>query len=183
MKGSARDLSARKHPFQPQVRGVAQPGRAPGSGPGGRRFESSLPDHLKLKNHSFTASFAFLGSQKVTTALLTPSAGAVFFEQLLRRLRRRIPDSRAAIAPGRKPVGPDRHKAIGTDAIGILSPCLGHVHAVTALNFPSSPGPKVVRDRSAVTGRRKKSVKVSAAGHAKSRDLSSLVDPEGSEQM
>ena len=29
-----------------QVRGVAQPGRAPGSGPGGRRFESSLPDHL-----------------------------------------------------------------------------------------------------------------------------------------
>jgi hypothetical protein len=26
-------------------RGVAQPGRAPGSGPGGRRFESSLPDH------------------------------------------------------------------------------------------------------------------------------------------
>ena len=28
------------------VRGVAQPGRAPGSGPGGRRFKSSLPDHL-----------------------------------------------------------------------------------------------------------------------------------------
>ena len=27
-------------------RGVAQPGRAPGSGPGGRRFKSSLPDHL-----------------------------------------------------------------------------------------------------------------------------------------
>src|SRR3984885_4842855 len=27
-------------------RGVAQPGRAPGSGPGGRRFESSLPDHF-----------------------------------------------------------------------------------------------------------------------------------------
>jgi hypothetical protein len=26
-------------------RGVAQPGRAPGSGPGGRRFKSSLPDH------------------------------------------------------------------------------------------------------------------------------------------
>ena len=29
-----------------QSRGVAQPGRAPGSGPGGRRFKSSLPDHL-----------------------------------------------------------------------------------------------------------------------------------------
>ena len=27
-----------------QSRGVAQPGRAPGSGPGGRRFKSSLPD-------------------------------------------------------------------------------------------------------------------------------------------
>src|SRR5205807_2516783 len=26
-------------------RGVAQPGRAPGSGPGGRRFKSSLPDN------------------------------------------------------------------------------------------------------------------------------------------
>jgi hypothetical protein len=34
-------------------RGVAQPGRAPGSGPGGRRFKSSLPDQffqiLKLR--------------------------------------------------------------------------------------------------------------------------------------
>jgi hypothetical protein len=33
-------------------RGVAQPGRAPGSGPGGRRFKSSLPDHL------FSATYA-----------------------------------------------------------------------------------------------------------------------------
>jgi hypothetical protein len=29
-----------------QRRGVAQPGRAPGSGPGGRRFKSSLPDQF-----------------------------------------------------------------------------------------------------------------------------------------
>src|SRR5580704_2486089 len=29
-------------------RGVAQPGRAPGSGPGGRRFKSSLPDQILL---------------------------------------------------------------------------------------------------------------------------------------
>jgi hypothetical protein len=40
------------HGFSPastqhQVRGVAQSGSAPGSGPGGRRFESSRPDHLK----------------------------------------------------------------------------------------------------------------------------------------
>ena len=37
------------HPTSPRRirstrRGVAQPGRAPGSGPGGRRFKSSLPD-------------------------------------------------------------------------------------------------------------------------------------------
>src|SRR2546421_4406314 len=40
------------HPAQPisrrlrHRRGVAQPGRAPGSGPGGRRFKSSLPDQF-----------------------------------------------------------------------------------------------------------------------------------------
>ena len=33
-------------------RGVAQPGRAPGSGPGGRRFKSSLPDQLIPHNRS-----------------------------------------------------------------------------------------------------------------------------------
>ena len=33
-------------------RGVAQPGRAPGSGPGGRRFKSSLPDH-SFQSHKF----------------------------------------------------------------------------------------------------------------------------------
>ncbi len=33
--------------FRKSCRGVAQPGRAPGSGPGGRRFKSSLPDHSK----------------------------------------------------------------------------------------------------------------------------------------
>src|SRR5438477_12064089 len=44
-------------------RGVAQPGRAPGSGPGGRRFKSSLPDHLysshlkKIEEVPLRASF------------------------------------------------------------------------------------------------------------------------------
>ena len=33
-----------------ECRGVAQPGRAPGSGPGGRRFKSSLPDQLIPRN-------------------------------------------------------------------------------------------------------------------------------------
>jgi hypothetical protein len=36
-------------------RGVAQPGRAPGSGPGGRRFKSSLPDHYFL-TYKFNAN-------------------------------------------------------------------------------------------------------------------------------
>src|SRR5580700_4105580 len=34
-------------------RGVAQPGRAPGSGPGGRRFKSSLPDHFLIADSPF----------------------------------------------------------------------------------------------------------------------------------
>src|SRR5262245_32765632 len=34
--------------LQAKSRGVAQPGRAPGSGPGGRRFKSSRPDHHPL---------------------------------------------------------------------------------------------------------------------------------------
>jgi hypothetical protein len=37
-------------------RGVAQPGRAPGSGPGGRRFKSSLPDQCF---QSLTMNFWF----------------------------------------------------------------------------------------------------------------------------
>ena len=44
-------VSCRHH----TCRGVAQPGRAPGSGPGGRRFKSSLPDH------SFSRSLSMLG--------------------------------------------------------------------------------------------------------------------------
>src|SRR5581483_4461479 len=35
-------------------RGVAQPGRAPGSGPGGRRFKSSLPDQYFSTTYNFT---------------------------------------------------------------------------------------------------------------------------------
>jgi hypothetical protein len=40
-------------------RGVAQPGRAPGSGPGGRRFKSSLPDQLfqVLKLHFWFSGY------------------------------------------------------------------------------------------------------------------------------
>ena len=50
--GSAKDERARGiPPRSQQSRGVAQPGRAPGSGPGGRRFKSSLPDHLLQARH------------------------------------------------------------------------------------------------------------------------------------
>jgi hypothetical protein len=44
---SKMDLGWSGSRLRPTRRGVAQPGRAPGSGPGGRRFKSSLPDHLK----------------------------------------------------------------------------------------------------------------------------------------
>jgi hypothetical protein len=42
-------LSARVVPLLSPCRGVAQPGRAPGSGPGGRRFKSSRPDQFNLQ--------------------------------------------------------------------------------------------------------------------------------------
>ena len=35
-----------RNPLHWKIRGVAQPGRAPGSGPGGRWFESTRPDHF-----------------------------------------------------------------------------------------------------------------------------------------
>src|SRR5271157_1374936 len=46
-----------------QCRGVAQPGRAPGSGPGGRRFKSSLPDQSYLLHVilPLIASLALIG--------------------------------------------------------------------------------------------------------------------------
>jgi hypothetical protein len=43
-------FKARRIPSAPRNRrGVAQPGRAPGSGPGGRRFKSSLPDQFRTE--------------------------------------------------------------------------------------------------------------------------------------
>ena len=54
------------------ARGVAQPGRAPGSGPGGRRFKSSLPDqsllqHLWLRGPSLRFGISAAGSDARTT--------------------------------------------------------------------------------------------------------------------
>ncbi len=43
------------HPVS--YRGVAQPGRAPGSGPGGRRFKSSLPDQSFSMTYMETSPF------------------------------------------------------------------------------------------------------------------------------
>src|SRR5271166_772348 len=53
-------------------RGVAQPGRAPGSGPGGRRFKSSLPDQSfqALKLH-FWFSVYIDGVEIVDGACIT----------------------------------------------------------------------------------------------------------------
>src|SRR5271165_1283214 len=44
-RGKTRQAAPQRYAPATHVRGVAQPGRAPGSGPGGRRFKSSLPDH------------------------------------------------------------------------------------------------------------------------------------------
>src|SRR5271167_2623727 len=41
-------------------RGVAQPGRAPGSGPGGRRFKSSLPDQVFSRFFRCLSSYCYL---------------------------------------------------------------------------------------------------------------------------
>jgi hypothetical protein len=87
------------------------------------------------------------------------------------------------IAPGRKPIGPDRDKTIWTGAnrypIAVFRPTAGCHHPKFSLvSWNNSRS-----YRSAGTGSHKESVKISAAGHAKSGDLSSIVDPKGSEQM
>ena len=51
-KGKTRQAAPHRYAAATQVRGVAQPGRAPGSGPGGRRFKSSLPDQEKKRDIS-----------------------------------------------------------------------------------------------------------------------------------
>ena len=48
-------FSSRRH-LTPEVRGVAQPGSAPASGAGGRRFESSRPDQFKVQNKADAAN-------------------------------------------------------------------------------------------------------------------------------
>src|SRR5579859_6686696 len=50
-------------------RGVAQPGRAPGSGPGGRRFKSSLPDHLFSSRYTPSKSLKIPAVGKNATVL------------------------------------------------------------------------------------------------------------------
>ena len=55
-RGKSRQAAPKRYATATHVRGVAQPGRAPGSGPGGRRFKSSLPDQ------SFSGSFSCSGS-------------------------------------------------------------------------------------------------------------------------
>ena len=53
-------------------RGVAQPGSAPGSGPGGRRFKSSRPDHLQNPaRHWLTFPFIFAISSGFVDLLWT----------------------------------------------------------------------------------------------------------------
>ncbi len=46
-------------------RGVAQPGRAPGSGPGGRRFKSSLPDQISRSQSAHSRLMSLSGFPQV----------------------------------------------------------------------------------------------------------------------
>ena len=62
---------------RPASRGVAQPGRAPGSGPGGRRFKSSLPDQL------FPITYSGMKALKVDPPGFGPGAPAFASAQML----------------------------------------------------------------------------------------------------
>src|SRR6185312_9369308 len=56
---SLTERTSHRHLTAVHIRGVAQSGSAPGSGPGGRRFESSRPDHssnsalLKIRSKGY----------------------------------------------------------------------------------------------------------------------------------
>jgi hypothetical protein len=63
--------------YSASIRGVAQSGSAPGSGPGGRRFESSRPDHSSKRALLAIMSKGFLYVGETLTAsprALHPSA-------------------------------------------------------------------------------------------------------------
>jgi hypothetical protein len=84
--------SARPHPFRfafNRVRGVAQPGRAPGSGPGGRRFKSSLPDH-SLSSHRMeqprphSAALPLVASRSPIKFIVTQEPERLHSESVLR---------------------------------------------------------------------------------------------------
>ena len=56
-------------------RGVAQPGRAPGSGPGGRRFKSSRPDQLSSIKSSAFPPFATSAKDGAAEVKCAPKKG------------------------------------------------------------------------------------------------------------
>src|SRR5260370_4034583 len=58
-------LSGEQQDRDPTRRGVAQPGSAPGSGPGGRRFKSSRPDHSFQGVISDSWSFIYTTVDKI----------------------------------------------------------------------------------------------------------------------
>jgi hypothetical protein len=70
-RGQTRQAAPQRYAPATHVRGVAQPGRAPGSGPGGRRFKSSLPDHKLLIRLDSFSRFSQIPHSKVQ--VLCPS--------------------------------------------------------------------------------------------------------------
>src|ERR1043165_3902202 len=70
------------------IRGVAQPGRAPGSGPGGRRFKSSLPDHLFSTRYKPSEALEIPAVGKNATGLTSQDFFQEYYSQLSMRHHR-----------------------------------------------------------------------------------------------
>jgi hypothetical protein len=85
----AHGVQSRRHPAD--SRGVAQPGRAPGSGPGGRRFKSSLPDQYFQadKQHSWIFVYTAVGNFEAeeSSEFNNPWYGDIYNTQHFRHLR------------------------------------------------------------------------------------------------
>ena len=71
----------------PTRRGVAQPGRAPGSGPGGRRFKSSLPDQSSPLQLSRPPAWQATMPRARLSSTKTPSTLARFIAHCSRPTR------------------------------------------------------------------------------------------------
>ena len=100
-------------------RGVAQPGSAPAWGAGGRKFESSRPDHTPRQPVQHARTGFFVG-----------------WEQAFARCRDRVskPDSEIAAPPARLPMGSQSRKAGGSTMRLPASFLLADIAMVPSIN-------------------------------------------------